>query len=280
MDRFCAANGSCSRDSGFFERWENRCRTRRRAGKRTIETLGDWRKQHGYITSQIPLKLSEAFLLPRLGPTTRSLFLFLFIRKSEQLNGAQFGDQAEGDVIEKKSDCRAPAKLTLFREESLKLSRNALIGLASFLIRFQLHLADIFAGSFSRILPLGERKKRGERKSTVRCEKPFRSFSPSSIHVSFLTFHRNHSPFAVSPHLRYRPRLDARNSLEFFVSLLPSPFLFFFFFVSLSTVDFQLFRVNAVAIGHHASRRQSLDIRPDLSNSAAISICYEVDSTG
>lgn len=127
----------------------------------------------------------------------------------------------------------------------------------------------------------GRRKKKGEKeggkKSTVRCEKPFRSFSPSSIHVSFLTFHRNHSPFAVSPHLRYRPRFDARNSLEFFVSLLPFPF---FFFVSLSTVDFQLFRVNAVATGHHASRRQSLDIRPDLSNSAVISICYEVDSTG
>lgn len=28
--------------------------------------------------------------------------LFLFIRKSEQLNGARFGDQAEGDVIEGK----------------------------------------------------------------------------------------------------------------------------------------------------------------------------------
>ena len=70
-------------------------------------------------------------------------------------------------------------------------------------------------------------KRGGGRKSTVRCEKPFRSFSPSSIHVSFLTFHRNHSPFAVSPHLRYRPRFDARNSLEFFVSLLPFPFFFF-----------------------------------------------------
>ena len=56
------------------------------------------------------MKLNEAFLLSLLVPTARSLsrslslsfVLFLFIRKSEQLNGAQFGDQAEGDVIEKK----------------------------------------------------------------------------------------------------------------------------------------------------------------------------------
>lgn len=114
------------------------------------------------------MKLNEAFLLSHSDPAERSLFLFLFIRKSEQLNGAQFGDQAEGDVIEERKERkknekkkkrneeettaaprRAPGKLTLFREESLKLPRNALIGLASFLIRFQLCLTDIFARNFS-----------------------------------------------------------------------------------------------------------------------------------
>lgn len=38
-----------------------------------------------------------------IGSTSAIYLLFLFIRKSEQLNGAQFGDQAEGDVIEKKT---------------------------------------------------------------------------------------------------------------------------------------------------------------------------------
>ena len=105
--------------------------------------------REGCVTSRIPSKLNRVLSSLAIGSTGAIHLLFLFTRKSEQLNGAQFGDQAEGDVIEKKRNGRAPGKLTLFREESLKLSRNALIGLASFLIRFQLRLADIFTRSFS-----------------------------------------------------------------------------------------------------------------------------------
>lgn len=53
-----------------------------------------------------------------IGSTSAIYLLFLFIRKSEQLNGAQFGDQAEGDVIEKKT----PAHL-----ESLPFSGKNLL---------------------------------------------------------------------------------------------------------------------------------------------------------
>lgn len=151
--------------------------------------------------------------------------------------------------------------------------------MASFLIRFQLHLADIFAGSFSRILPLGEKEKKEGGKKKYR---PLRETVPKLLSFLDSRFISNLPPQSFS----FR-RLSAfalptaiRRSKFIGIFCFSPSFSFFFFFVSLSTVDFQLFRVNAVATGHHASRRQSLDIRPDLSNSAVISICYEVDSTG
>lgn len=172
-----------------------------------IEILRDWRTTRLYnepnsveikrSLSPFAVRSNSAISPLALSP---SLFLFLFIRKSEQLNGAQFGDQAEGDVIEKKATAAtAPGKLTLFREESLKLSRNALIGLASFLIRFQLRLADIFARSFSYSSSRKE-KKEVEKEPSVARSRFEASFSP----LLFLFLFLPSLSFLSSPSLFFR----------------------------------------------------------------------------
>ena len=168
--------------------------------------------------------------------------------------------------------------------------------MASFLIRFQLHLADIFARSFS--YSSSEKEKRsgrgkerrsgegeGKKKNRPLREVVFRSFAPSSssLPVSLSTA-AIISTFPPSPPASTRSRYRAANStLEirwnffnffFFFSFLSPLTVPSFFSVSLLTIDFQLFRVNATR--HRQTGNQAIVnrwiFRPDLPNSTAISI--------
>lgn len=75
--------------------------------------------REGCVTSRIPSKLNRVLSSLAIGSTGAIHLLFLFTRKSEQLNGAQFGDQAEGDVIEKKKETAAHLESLPFSGKNL-----------------------------------------------------------------------------------------------------------------------------------------------------------------